>query len=60
MTWRTQIAAALLVLAEFAALPASAQVIKLGTIAPEGSPWLDAIRGMADEWKVATGGKIEF
>ena len=60
MTWRTQIAAALLVLAGFAALPASAQVIKLGTIAPEGSPWLDAIRGMADEWKAATGGKIEF
>jgi TRAP-type C4-dicarboxylate transport system substrate-binding protein len=60
LTWRTQIAAALLVLAGLAALPASAQVIKLGTIAPEGSPWLDAIRGMADEWKAATGGKIEF
>ena len=60
MTRRTRIAAALLVLAGFAALPASAQVIKLGTIAPEGSPWLDAIRGMADEWKAATGGKIEF
>jgi TRAP-type C4-dicarboxylate transport system substrate-binding protein len=60
LTWRTQIAAALLVLAGFAALPASAQVIKLGTIAPEGSPWLDAIRAMADEWKAATGGKIEF
>jgi len=60
LTWRMQIAVALLVLAGFAALPASAQVIKLGTIAPEGSPWLDAIRGMADEWKAATGGKIEF
>lgn len=60
MTWRTWIAAAVVILAGFAAQPASAQVIKLGTIAPEGSPWLDAIRGMADEWKTATGGKIEF
>ncbi len=60
MTWRTRIAAALLALAGFATAPASAQVIKLGTIAPEGSPWLDAIRGMADEWKAATDGKIEF
>ena len=39
---------------------AEAQVIKLGTIAPEGTPWLDAIRAMADDWKAATGGKIEF
>ncbi len=60
MTWRTRIATGLLVLAGFAALPASAQVIKLGTIAPEGSPWLDAIRDMAGEWKAATGGKVEF
>jgi len=60
LTRRTPIAAALLVLVAFGALPASAQLIKLGTIAPEGSPWLDAIRGMADEWKAATGGAIEF
>ncbi len=31
-----------------AASPASAQVIKLGTIAPDGSPWLDAIHTMAE------------
>jgi len=60
LTWRTRIAAALFVLAGLTASPVSAQVIKLGTIAPDGSPWLDAIRGMAEEWKAATGGKLEF
>ena len=60
MSGRTRIAVALLWLAGIAATPASAQVIKLGTIAPAGSPWLDAIHTMADEWKAATGGKIEF
>jgi len=60
LIWRTRIAAALFVLAGAAAPPVSAQVIKLGTIAPDGSPWLDAIRGMAEEWKAATGGTIEF
>jgi TRAP-type C4-dicarboxylate transport system substrate-binding protein len=53
-----RIAAALLL---FAAAPAGAQqVIKLGTIAPEGTPWLDAIRDMGEQWKAATDGKIEF
>lgn len=41
-------------------LPASAQTIKLGTLAPEGSPWYNAIRDMAETWKTATGGKIQF
>jgi TRAP-type C4-dicarboxylate transport system substrate-binding protein len=59
LSGRTRIAAALFLFG-FAAAPASAQVIKLGTIAPAGSPWLDAIHTMADEWKAATGGKIEF
>ncbi len=42
------------------ALPAAAQTIKLGTLAPEGSPWHDSIRDMAEAWKEATAGKIEF
>ncbi len=35
------------------AFPAAAQTIKLGTLAPEGSPWYDAIRDMAEAWKEA-------
>lgn len=41
-------------------LPASAETIKLGTLAPEGSPWYNVIRDMAEAWKAATGGKIDF
>ena len=38
--------------------PALAQTIKLGTLAPEGSPWYNIIRDMAEAWKEGTGGKI--
>ena len=41
-------------------LPASAQTIKLGTLAPQGSPWYKILRDMAEAWKEATGGKIGF
>ena len=41
------------------ALPAPAQTIKLGTLAPEGSPWHKIIRDMAEAWKKASGGKIK-
>ena len=41
------------------ALPAPAQTIKLGTLAPEGSPWHKIIRDMAEAWKEASGGKIK-
>jgi len=43
-----------------AALPLSAQTIKFGTLAPEGSPWYNIIRDMAEVWKKATKGKIHF
>lgn len=39
--------------------PASAQTIKLGTLAPEGSPWHGIIRDMTEAWKQATRGKIQ-
>lgn len=42
------------------ALPLSAQTIKFGTLAPEGSPWYNIIRDMAEVWKEATKGKIHF
>ncbi len=38
--------------------PALAQTIKLGTLAPEGSPWYNIIRDMAEAWKEGTGGKV--
>jgi len=60
LSGRSRLAATLFSFALWTAAPAAAQVIKLGTIAPEGTPWLDAIRGMADQWKAATGGKVEF
>jgi TRAP-type C4-dicarboxylate transport system substrate-binding protein len=42
-------------------LPANAalaQTIKLGTLAPKGSPWYNIIRDMAETWKEGTAGKI--
>lgn len=36
---------------------AAANTIKLGTLAPEGSPWHEALRDMAETWKRVTGGQ---
>ncbi len=41
-------------------VPAPAQTIKLGTLAPKGSPWYNIFRDMAQAWKEASGGKIRF
>ena len=38
---------------------ASAQTIKLGTLAPEGSIWHRIIRDMADEWQDVPGASIK-
>ena len=40
------------------AAPSAAKTIKLATLAPEGSPWYDIIRDMAEAWKELSGGKI--
>lgn len=40
--------------------PAQDQTVKLGTLAPEGSPWHNILRDMAEDWKKATGGKVAF
>ncbi len=40
--------------------PAGAQTIKLGTLAPEGSPWYNIVRDMAEAWQTASGGTIRF
>ena len=39
---------------------ASAEEVKLGTLAPEGTAWFNIIRDMAEDWKRATGGKVVF
>jgi TRAP-type C4-dicarboxylate transport system substrate-binding protein len=37
---------------------APAQVLKLATLAPEGSPWHDIIVDIGESWKAASGGRI--
>jgi TRAP-type C4-dicarboxylate transport system substrate-binding protein len=39
---------------------AAAQTIKLGTVAPEGSPWHLMLREMGEAWAKASGGKIQL
>jgi len=41
------------------AVPAAAQTLKFGTLAPEGSPWYAIARDMADDWKKRSGGKVD-
>ena len=38
--------------------PAVSQVIKLGTVAPEASPWHQAMLEVAQEWKELSSGKV--
>lgn len=35
-------------------------VIRMGTLAPKGSRWLEILTEMGEEWKKASGGKIEL
>jgi len=37
---------------------ARAEIVKLATLAPEGSPWHDALRDMAEAWKADSDGEI--
>lgn len=55
---RAMIALAALAAALFSALPAQAQVLKLATLAPEGSPWHDLLVDIAESWKAASGGRV--
>ena len=38
--------------------PAHPLVLKLGTVAPEGSPWHDAMLETAQKWKELSGGRV--
>ena len=40
--------------------PLSALTIKVGSIAPSGSPWDKALKKIAAEWKTISGGTIEM
>src|SRR5271165_3144769 len=35
-------------------------IIRLGTLVPKGSPWHEILLNMGEEWKKASGGKIEL
>jgi len=43
----------------FGLVEASAQTIKLGTLAPKGSPWFDILQDMTAAWSDASGGNIK-
>lgn len=49
----------LLAILALAAGPAGGQVIKLGTVAPEGSPWHTALLEIAQEWGKLSGGRVQ-
>ena len=36
------------------------QTVKLGTLAPEGSPWYETLQDIGAQWKNGTGGAIKF
>src|SRR5689334_326583 len=40
-------------------LPAQT-VIRMGTMVPKGSPWHEILLNMGEEWKKASGGKVEL
>jgi TRAP-type C4-dicarboxylate transport system substrate-binding protein len=40
--------------------PALSLVVKLGTIAPEGSPWYEALLEMGDEWQRISKGEVKL
>jgi len=42
------------------AAPAAAQQLKVGTVAPEGSPWHDMLLDLNARWKKVSGGKISL
>jgi TRAP-type transport system periplasmic protein len=43
-----------------AALSAQTTIIRMGTLVPKGSPWHEILLNMGEEWKKASGGKIEL
>ncbi len=52
--------AALVLAAPLQRPAAAAQTIKLGTLAPDRSPWHNVIRDMAEAWKAESGGEVRL
>ncbi|HSN89647.1 MAG TPA: TRAP transporter substrate-binding protein DctP [Anaeromyxobacteraceae bacterium] len=48
------------ILAAVVAPPAGAQVIKLGTLAPQGSTWHEILKDMGQRWEEASGGTVKL
>jgi TRAP-type C4-dicarboxylate transport system substrate-binding protein len=44
----------------FASLVLPAQVIKIGSVAPDRSPWNDALKEIAREWETITHGQVKL
>jgi len=40
--------------------PIRAQVLKLGTLAPENSTWVEELKNLGDEWKKVSDGKVQL
>jgi TRAP-type C4-dicarboxylate transport system substrate-binding protein len=51
-------AAAAVVASLVLSAPAQAQVIKMATLAPDGSSWHTILKEMGEKWKVASGGRV--
>src|ERR1700686_3907384 len=41
-------------------LSAQTTMIRLGTLVPRNSPWEEILETMGEQWKTASGGKIEL
>jgi TRAP-type C4-dicarboxylate transport system substrate-binding protein len=55
------LACGVIVSVEAQAPPAGPEiVIKVGTLAPEGTPWYEVIQEVGAKWKQASGGRISF
>jgi TRAP-type C4-dicarboxylate transport system substrate-binding protein len=52
--------AALLLPAALCAAPAGALTLKIATVAPAGSPWVDSLRRLAAEWDRLSGGTVKL
>ncbi|MBN2077944.1 MAG: TRAP transporter substrate-binding protein DctP [Spirochaetes bacterium] len=48
------------IMASTAAVPARAVTVKLGSIAPDGSPWDIALKRIAAEWRSISGGAVDI
>jgi len=57
---RLRFLAAALLLALAAAGPLPALTVKIGTLAPEGSPWVDGLRQIAAEWARRSQGSVQL